>query len=211
MTYLQMLESIEQLYPNYGRTQIGLELNRSYKEFVSRTQLLTASYMMPTMATWDNLDIDWESYTISVGYTLQPDVDIIYDMTFYDKDGKMVNIDGTTVQGYEIKHGKLVLYLNYKEGFTITDFTEFQNVQVEYYKIPDTLTNDTDVTEIDTQFDDAIISRTCQKFAEKMRALQEAVYYKREYYDWIKEGRKKAFKLQDGMPWEFKIQEYPGG
>ena len=167
--------------------------------------------MMPTMVTWENLDIDWENYTISVGYTLQPDVDIIYDMTFYDKDGKIVDIDETTVQGYEIKHGKLVLYLNYKEGFTITDFTEFQNVQIEYYKIPDTLVNETDTTEIDEQFDDAIIARTCQAFAEKMRALQEAIYYEKKYFIWVREGRKKAYKLQDGTPWQFKVQEYPGG
>jgi hypothetical protein len=64
---------------------------------------------------------------------------------------------------------------------TPADYT----VRVYYYRLPDEMTDDTDISDIPVKFHDAIVHFVCWQFAESDSNVDKAVYFRQLYYDGV--------------------------
>lgn len=209
MTLNQMVEFIQQDYPQYGFTQLKIMLNQAYKEFCRRTGILRKSYTFPNIDTWEIIETNWEDYTITVSYAIPSTIDEITEVRWLNEAEEYVSFDDTGLLGYEVKDGVLKLYYQYTEGFNVAGINAYQNVEVLYKAIPEDLSDVDDSTEFDSVFDDALIARVMHRLATRAKDATANMYYA-EWKDLLLEGKRKANKQQDGTGYNLTSYQYPG-
>ena len=169
MTFLNMREIILSAFPEYPDTLIKIDLNQGYKDFCSRTGLPRKSYNV--------------ALTSNVSYTLNPDVDRVYEVEVLNSDSKLIddiswNIDGTTITFYD----------TYGTQLTNMD-SDVYSVTIYYHAIPTALSADDDEPLLPNQFHYAPIEHIFSKYYRRKGDFNNAKFAMQTYEQLVREGK----------------------
>lgn len=144
MTFYQMQEIVKSVFPSYPLTLIKMDLNIGYKDFCSQARLPRKSYNV--------------ALTSDVTYTLHSDVDRVYAV-------EILNSSSLPVANLSYGIDNRILYFYDEVGGRLESLPdEIYSVTVYYFAIPTTLVNDTDTTELPSQFEYAPIEYVFAKY-----------------------------------------------
>ena len=144
MTTQHFLDSIKQIFPLVGDTQILKDIDKAQKLFANETGLLTAVGQLTSIST-------------SVGWNLPSDFVELYGVDpvrFYDSSGNPKYL-GDYNYAYEIQFGKFYIY-----SLTETEITGLSTgidtAYIHYRKKPTTIATENTALEIEEEFRDSI-------------------------------------------------------
>ena len=185
-----MFENIQDHFPQVGWIRFKIDVNDANKDYCHKTQLLRKS-----------ADLSFTSTTIS--YTLADeftdmDKEMIVAIRFYDSDGDLVGLGDTLT--WTVVNGVLIFY-NYK-GDVISSISGVTTITFDYVYVPDTLTAESDESEIPSQFHDALIHNLLSKYYSKFKVdsldrggnlvrmvnLGQSNFHNGKYKELIKDG-----------------------
>jgi len=172
MTFYQMQEIVKSAFPDYPVTLVKADLNSGYKDFCSRTGLPRKSYNV--------------ALTSSVSYTLNPDVDRVYEVEVLNSDSKLIddiswNIEGTTITFYDTYGTQLA---------SMDD--DVYSVTIYYHAIPALLSSDSDPVVnplLPVQFHYAPIEYVFSKYYRRQGDFNNAKFAMQTYEQLVREGK----------------------
>ena len=149
MTAKTIVESVRQIFPTIGSTQILKEIDLVQKEFADETEILTASAELTSPST-------------NTVWALNSSIKSIYNIEAYDSNSLPVELDDVNLT-YNIEFGQITFIDT--TGVVITGLpTGINSIYVSYYKIPASITAETDSLEIPEQFHEGILARVFERF-----------------------------------------------
>lgn len=151
MTLLQLIEEIQQHFPDVGRKQIVKDLNKAYKLFCHTTRLPVKQGNLTIVSNTVEYDLMTE-------FT---DLDFIKAILFKDSDDAVV--DKTTELQFTILNKKIKFYDFY--GTSITSISsDVAIITFIYVYVPEDLEEDSDEPVIGVEFHDALIYKVLEKY-----------------------------------------------
>jgi hypothetical protein len=192
MTYQQIIEAILEEHPGAIETEVKVEINKFYREFCRRTNILS-----------DNSDIAIENNTVA--YELPDDVDRVYRIDFKNSNGLLVS--ETDRLKFSIDRGTIKFYDYFWKEITAIP-NGIATITLYYFKRPTVLSADTDVPEIDVEFQSAIVDRVSAKYFRKEKDFNTYTVLIREWERALLEGKKAANEGNDATMWDIKQNEY---
>lgn len=207
MTFLQLIESIYQIFPQPGEVQIKKDLNEIYRDFASRTRLIKTTYDETIVAS-------------TVKYALASDVDSVYMIEFLNSSNQILLNDDTLK--FIIESG-YITFLDYY-GAQITSIPgDVATIKYYYYKIPAELSADSDIPSLPTRFHEALVHGVLERYYAKFPSIKRVysdgsfamvqntdmiTYHSLKYKEMIREGRKHANKMQDLTSYEILYHDF---
>lgn len=197
MTFQNIFEQIFQIFPELGETQIKMDINSAYLDYCNKTELLSNYYE--------------ETPQIGVvSYYLPDDVNAIYDVKFFDVNGK--ELTGSNTLKFSIDQGAITFY-NYF-GSDIQEIPSNIGKIVYYYTAtPSKLIDDSQSPLVPDEFHSALVSGVLKDYFAKFKIdkvmqdgniikmidLNVASYHDREYQKKVIEGKKYALKNKNSL------------
>ena len=190
MTFLQIQETIEQIFPMIGRTQIKKDVNEVYREFCQRTEMVKTKSNITIVAD-------------TVEYTLPTDMNTLDRVVYYDS-SDVILLNENTLR-YMVTQNK-ILFLNYYYEQITEIPSAIATITYYYKKVPATLSADSSEPDIPSQFHNALIEgvlalyyyrfpsleRPTQTGMMKVRDMQAGKIAERRFQDYIVKGKMHA-------------------
>lgn len=149
MTLTQMVEEVQQVFPEYPRTQIVFELNRAMREFARKT------------GVYHTYDILLRETDLLTEDTRAEETVFLLPENCYEVNA----IDGLLRDQYEVQGGTL------RVGYIDIDLDW---LTIRYSALPAPLVNPSDTPPFESSFHDAIVHATKKKFYVNAGRAQDA-------------------------------------
>lgn len=206
MTLKNMVETVQQIFPNIGETQVVHEIDKAQKDFCRRTGILRKLFKLT--------DIDTKS-----SWELPEKVVEIDEVLPFNDEGQPCYFSMYNIS-WLVEDGMLRFY-SY-DGTTLENLSDFGNVYVRAVVIPDTISTVSDTLEIDEDFHEYLLNYVFERFYSsfpvevltqsgvvKTRDWQAVKYHAAKYLEGIKEGKRR--KNSEGTTqWNVQIYQDAG-
>jgi len=149
---LQLIESIQQVFPNVSRNQIRLDLDSAQKLFADETGTILVKGSLSTPAT----NVAWD---LPTGFVE------LKEFLMYDADGNPVYLEDLNYK-YEIDLDKFYVYTKTSIPLTGLDCTY---AYIIYTALPDTLSTESISMDITEHYRDAVESYVLAKYFRKFK------------------------------------------
>lgn len=205
MTLENIVEQVQQLFPNIQQAQILKEIDIVQKEFVEETGLLEAEGQL-------------EGIDENTMWQLPSDFKVLKRIDYYDVQGYPLDPEGMS---YDIERGNI--YFKSTTGEVLLQMPEnLVYIVLQYLKVPGNITALTSVLDIPQEFHNAILAKTIERMyarfpvdvltkdgPAKMKDWSAVQYWKGEYRNFVIRAKQQANQASDQRPYDIKIYMYP--
>jgi len=222
MQLMNIVELIQDEFPQYGQSYIGFLFNNIYEKFCRKTRIIKRDVtIMSTDSAWSFSDneatISLKSKNISsVEGLVFKDASnhVLWDVCEYKIDGDnliltfrlplatpIIGIDGS--HQWVDNNGNVIVDSG---GTAIIFINTFSTLTISAVLMPKRLININDVTEIEDEFVEGIIAGVKERLYIKAKDIQSAAYWKNVYKETELEGMRLGNSGKDGLPIQVKYQ-----
>jgi len=149
MTVLNIIEQVEQLFPELGRTQILLDIDSSQKEFADNTKILTKQGQLSGIST-------------NISWALPSDCVEVYDIELYGSDDMELYLDEEDLT-YHIDRD-VITFLDEDDDSLTRLPSAISYAYLDYVYRPASITLETDSLSIPEDFHEGILAKVLSKY-----------------------------------------------